>query len=241
MFNHTKISHVSGAAPVQILFNVQHQMSVGVMVDSTMAHVIKNGRKIVKAGTPLAGDLLSRSTPFSSGAASEGTKGVFTVQITTAFAADEKITIDGVNYTCKATESVADKQFAGANAAAQVTSLLKMVTTAKYNVASVSDATDKISFTQKVADGSDTTGPTVSKTSSTGAIGSVTKVTDPVSGTSSAVGILLHDVDITEGNANGSLLIWGFVNLNRLESDTQALVTPGVKSALSGKVTFLKD
>ena len=127
MFNHTKITHVSGAAPVQILFNVQHQMSVGVMVDSTMASVTKNGRKIVKAGTPLTGDLAARKTPFK--AASEG----------------------------------------------------------------------------------------------------------------NAVGVLLHDVDITEGNANGSLLIWGFVNLNRLESDTQALVTAGVKSALSGKVTFLKD
>lgn len=127
MFNHTKITHVSGAAPVQILFNVQHQMSVGVMVDSTMASVTKNGRKIVKAGTPLTGDLAARETPFK--AASEG----------------------------------------------------------------------------------------------------------------NAVGVLLHDVDITEGNANGSLLIWGFVNLNRLESDTQALVTTGVKSALSGKVTFLKD
>lgn len=127
MFNHTKISHVSGAAPVQILFNVQHQMSVGIMVDSTMASVTKNGRKIVKAGTPLTGDLTARGTPFKA------------------------------------------------------------------------------------------------------------------AGESNAVGVLLHDVDITEGNANGSLLIWGFVNLNRLESDTQTLVTAGVKSTLSGKVTFLKD
>jgi hypothetical protein len=127
MFNHTKISHVSGAAPVQILFNVQHQMSVSVMVDSTMASVNKNGRKIVKAGTPLAGDLAARDAAFKAAGADD------------------------------------------------------------------------------------------------------------------AVGVLLHDVDITEGNANGSLLIWGFVNLNRLESDTQALVTAGVKSALSGKVTFLKD
>lgn len=242
MFNRTGITNVVGASPVQILFNVEHQMSVGIVVDKTIpSYVTENGRKIIKAGTPLSGNLLSRSTPFSSGAASEGTKGVFTIQITTAFAADEKITIDGVDYTCKTTESVADKQFAGANAAAQVTSLLKMVTTAKYNVDSVSGATDKIGFTQKVADGSDTTGPTVSKTSSTGAIGSVTKVTDPVSGTSSAVGVLLHDVDITDGNANGSLLIWGFVNLDRLGASTQALITSGVKTALAGKVYFLKD
>lgn len=127
MSNHTKISHVSGAAPVQILYNVQHQMSVGVMVDSTMASVTKNGRKIVKAGTPLTGDLAARGTAFKA------------------------------------------------------------------------------------------------------------------SGASDAVGVLLHDVDITDGNANGSLLIWGFVNLDRLESDTKALITSGVKTALAGKVYFLKD
>ena len=127
MFNHTEIHSVSGAAPVQILFNVQHQMSVSVMVDSTMASVTKNGRKIVKAGTPLTGDLAARSTAFKAAGASD------------------------------------------------------------------------------------------------------------------AVGVLLHDVDITDGNANGSLLIWGFVNLDRLESDTKALVTSGVKTALAGKVYFLKD
>ena len=242
MLNRTGITKVTGAAPVQILFNVQNQMSVSVLVDKTIpSYVIENGRKIIKAGTPLSGNLLSRSTPFSSGAVSAGTKGVFTVQITTAFAADEKITIDGVDYTCKATESVADKQFAGANAAAQVTSLLKMVTTAKYNVASISGANDKIGFTQKVADGSDTTGPTVSKTSSTGAIGSVTRVTDPVSGTSSAVGILLHDVDITDAHTNGTMLIWGFVNLDRVDAATKALLTAEVQTSLAGRVYFLSD
>ena len=127
MFNHTKIHSVSGAAPVQILFDVQHQMSVSVMVDSTMAHVTKNGRKIVKAGTPLSGDLAARDAAFKA------------------------------------------------------------------------------------------------------------------AGEANAVGVLLHDVDITDGNANGALLIWGFVNLNRLDSYTQALVTSGVKTTLAGKVYFLKD
>lgn len=127
MFNHTKISQMVGSAPKQILFNVMHQMSVSVMVDSTTASVTENGRKIVKAGTPLTGDLAARSAAFKA----------------------------------------------------------------------ASDA--------------------------------------------NAVGVLLHDVDITEGNANGTLLIWGFVNLDRLDSATQALITSGVKTALNGKVYFLKD
>lgn len=55
------------------------------------------------------------------------------------------------------------------------------------------------------------------------------------------IGILLHDVDVTEGNANGSLLIWGFVNLDRVDTTTQALITTAVKTALKNAITFLKD
>lgn len=39
--------------------------------------------------------------------------------------------------------------------------------------------------------------------------------------------ILLHDVDVTSGNANGTALIFGLVNYNRLESDVQAMLKPG--------------
>ena len=151
------------------------------------------------------------------------------------------MTIDGTSYTCAATEDVAGKKFAGANAAAQITSLLKMVTTDDYDVAAVSGATDKLGFTQKVANGDDQSGPTVSKTSTTGAIGSVTKVTTPVSPVSTAVGLLLHDVDITDNDANGSLLIWGFVNLDRVSDTAKALIIPSVKTNLAGKIYFLKD
>lgn len=44
--------------------------------------------------------------------------------------------------------------------------------------------------------------------------------------------ILLHDVDVTNGDANGSGLVIGIVNYNRLESDVQALFKPG--NAVSG-------
>ena len=42
-------------------------------------------------------------------------------------------------------------------------------------------------------------------------------------------GILLHDVDVTDGNANGTLLIMGFVNTNRIDATTKALIVEGVK------------
>lgn len=128
MLNQSGITKVNGTAPVQILFNVQNQMSVGVKIAKNFAGAVtENGRKIVKAGTPLTGDLTARDTAFTAAGASD------------------------------------------------------------------------------------------------------------------AVGILLHDVDVTDTDANCSLLIWGFVNLNRIDSTTAAKINTGVKTALAGKVWFLKD
>lgn len=129
MLNRSGIIKETAVAPSQILFNVQNQMSVGVIVDKTVGIAGKDGRKIVKAGTPLNGDLTARDTAF-----------------------------------------VAAK---------------------------------------------DTSNP--------------------------AVGVLLHDVDVTDGNANGTLLIWGFVNLNRMDSTTADFITANRKTELAGRVWFLKD
>ena len=233
MLNRDGITKTSYAAPKQILANVDLQASVGCIVPQSIG-VDVGSKKIAKAGTPI---VVNFANPLADVAAAAGpTAGVFTLQITTAFAAGEVLTIAGVNYTCAATEDVAGKKFAGASAAAQVTSLLKMVTTDKYNVAAVSGATDKLGFTQKVADTADTTGPVVSKTSSTGAIGSVAKVTDPSAGTTGNA-VLLHDVDVTTGKANGTALYIGVVNTNRLDADVASKVAYGVN--VIGGVSFV--
>ena len=236
MLNRDGITKVAYGNSTQILANVDLQASVGCRVpQSLVPDADANGKKIAKAGTPIIVDFSNLQADVS--APVGPTLGLFTVQITTAFAADEKITIEGVDYTCAATEDVEGKKFAGANAAAQVTSLLKMVTTDKYDVAAVSGATDKIGFTQKVVDASDTSGPTITKTSSTGAIGDVTKVTTPDAGTT-ANAVLLHDVDVTAAKANGTALYFGVVNINRLDVETQAKIVPGVNTI--GAVTFIK-
>lgn len=236
MLNRDGIKKTSYGAPKQILANVDLQASVGCRVPTSLvAEADANGKKIAMAGTPIIVNFNNLQADVS--APVGPTLGVFTVQITTAFAADEKITIEGVDYTCAATEDVEGKKFAGANAAAQITSLLKMVTTDKYDVAAVSGATDKLGFTQKIVDASDTDGPTVTKTSTTGAIGSVTKVTTPDAGTT-ANAVLLHDVDVTGGKANGTALYIGVVNINRLDAATQAKVVAGVNTI--GGVTFVR-
>lgn len=61
-----------------------------------------------------------------------------------------------------------------------------------------------------------------------------------VSNDTDAIGVLLHDVKFDEGKtkANGTLLYFGTVNENRL-ADTLT-ITPEAKTALAGKVTFIK-
>lgn len=49
---------------------------------------------------------------------------------------------------------------------------------------------------------------------------------------SDAVGILLHDVDVTVGDNNGAILLFGFVNTNRIDETTKAKITADVKKAL---------
>lgn len=59
-----------------------------------------------------------------------------------------------------------------------------------------------------------------------------------VSNDENAVGVLLHEVDVTEGTNNATVLVFGFVNLNRL--DAGLTITDEAKTALDGKVTFVK-
>lgn len=53
--------------------------------------------------------------------------------------------------------------------------------------------------------------------------------------------VLLHDVDVTAGNANGTALIFGFVNVNRVDSDVATAITTALTATgYSEKVTFMK-
>ena len=62
---------------------------------------------------------------------------------------------------------------------------------------------------------------------------------EPSANKSNAVGILLHDVDVTNGNNNGVIVLFGFVDLEKLDTETFKLITAEVKTALAGKIWFL--
>lgn len=119
MLNRTGIKKETYVNTTQILFAVDHQVSMSIVV-SDGAGVEENGRKIVKAGLPLTGDLDARTT----------------------------------------------------------------------------------AFTEANADGSN------------------------------VIGVLLHDVDVTAGEANGTILLHGFVNTNRIDETTRAKLVEAVKKAL---------
>lgn len=53
--------------------------------------------------------------------------------------------------------------------------------------------------------------------------------------------VLLHDVDVTRGNANGTALIFGFVNINRVDSSVaQAITAAKAVTGASPLLTFMK-
>lgn len=60
-------------------------------------------------------------------------------------------------------------------------------------------------------------------------------------GTTALNAVLLHDVDVTDGNANGTALVFGFVNVNRVDSDVATAITVAIAAnGVSEKITFMK-
>lgn len=54
-----------------------------------------------------------------------------------------------------------------------------------------------------------------------------------------AVGVLLHDVDVTAGTANAQAVIFGTIDMNKIEIPTQALISSKVMGDLK-MVQFIK-
>lgn len=123
MLNQTGVRKETYGNTNQILFAVEHQVSMGVVVSKALG-VAEGTKKVVKAGTPLTGNLDARTTAFTAATAGSSTEA------------------------------------------------------------------------------------------------------------SNAVGVLLHDVDVTTGDANGTLLLFGFVNTNRVDATTKAKLTDNVKKAM---------
>lgn len=66
-------------------------------------------------------------------------------------------------------------------------------------------------------------------------------VNKPDGSTIQANAVLLHDVDLSHGQTNGTALLFGFVNLSRIDSTTEALIESNYTSTdMVGGVKFIK-
>lgn len=60
-------------------------------------------------------------------------------------------------------------------------------------------------------------------------------------GTTALNAVLLHDVDVTTGSANGTALVFGFVNVKRVDTDVAtAITTAAAATGASKLITFVK-
>ena len=224
-----------------ILIAPELAMTYGVRVGNANVSTV-GGKKKLYPGAPLVGDLENRNTAFVLAATAGKVAGVYTAQLTTAFAAEDEVVINGVTYTCGATESKANKVFAvgsGDTAAvllAQITSIKNIVEDPNFTLTA---AIATITFTQKVA----TAGlaPTVAVAEgATGVFGDVTQATAPNEGTSNANAVLIQEVDVTEGDANGAVVTNGSIDMLKLDDATLAYYDLATKSALTRYVNLVR-
>lgn len=200
MFNRDGIKSTTYGAPVQILANVELQYSMGCRVPQSLGTDVAGVGKIAKAGTPVFIDLGSRE------AVPVAAPGTVTETATGSVVTGAGITkVEVVAATFK-------------------TAVSNTAGTYKFK-ATVADSTT----TWKLGDETVTLNSYGISVTGTVANGDEIQVVFTASGTVSANAVLLHNVDVTAGTKNGTALLFGFVNYNRLESDVQALVTPGTK------------
>ena len=200
MFNKDGVTKTTYGAPVQILANVELQYSMGCRVPQSLGTDVSGVGKIAKAGTPVFLDLGSRD------AVPVAAPGSVTETATGSVVTGAGITKVQV---VAATFKTAVSNTAG---------------TYKFKATVADDTT-----TWKLGDDTVTLNTYGITVTGTVANNDEIQVVFTASGTVTANAVLLHNVDVTDGTKNGTALLFGFVNYNRLESDVQALVTPGTK------------
>lgn len=208
MLNKSGISKTTYGAPKQILANVELQASVGVVVDDALGTTVGT-KKIAKAGTPVAVDFSNRSLPVTASREAVNESATATVTGTGVSAAS----VTAATFGTKVGNVDGTYEFAA--------EVADSVTTWKLDGTAVTLSDYGITPTGTAVDGDKIS---VAYVSAKAAL--------------NANAVLLHDVDVTAGDANGTALYFGIVNYNRLDSDVQALVSCGVN--VVGAVTIIK-
>ena len=188
MLNQSGITKVSATTPNLILYAPEMGVSFSCKIANTGIEADANGKKIVKAGTPLYGSLTARDTAFT-------VSGAGTAATATATKSSTGITAVTVNATTFGTKigGIGDRYvFSASKPSDEVIWSLDGVAV---------DLTDYgVSITGE-ADAGDT----------------ITVIYTPAV-SANPVGIALHDVDVTSGTKNAQVTVFGFVDVSKLET-----------------------
>ena len=126
MLNRDGIRKATGAAPVQILATPSGMLSVGIVVDKSLGVAGADDVKVVKAGTPLTGDLTNRTTAFT--AANADGSDVVGILLHDVVVTDSK----NGNGTLLLAGMVNESQIDGTTAAKLVAAVKKGIPTIKF-------------------------------------------------------------------------------------------------------------
>lgn len=177
MLNQTSITKQSYGTRKTILVDELNSTAFSVVVSSVGIKADSDGRKIIKAGTPLSGSLLARNTAFKVATTTGGS-----YSLTSDSSPQEGKTY----YTRSASEPYV------------------------YTPVESPESGSMSSYYEKSANG-----------------------------TSNAIGVAHHDVDVTSGTANSGVIVFGFIDISKLDSDVAAMITDEVKDALK-MIQFVK-
>lgn len=213
MLNQSVIKTETGATRKTILVDELNSTAFSCKVANTGVEADADGRKILKAGTPLAGSLEARNIAFVKDTESTEAEATATVIATGVTAA----TVNAETFATKVSESGTYDFIYDADAEAQTPDPSWKLGTSKVTLSEY--------------------GVEVTGTAQDGDKVSIAFVA--ASAGSSAVGILLHDVDVTDGTKNAQIVVFGFIDLNKLDADVQELITSSVKSDLN-MIKFVK-
>ena len=207
MLNQSTFVKESGVTRKVILVDELNSTALSCKVANTGMDADSDGKKIAKAGTPLYGSIENREAAFTTSSSATDPTATASVSGTGITAASVTAStfsskVSGVSGTYEFTASVTGEPGS--------------------EVTTWSLAGDEVTLAQY--------GITPTGTAANGDKISVVFVAGTEAG--SAVGILLHDVDVTSGTKNAQIVIFGFIDLNKLDTDVQALITSDVKSAL---------
>lgn len=239
MLNRCGVTKTTLTATKQILANVELQASVGCIVSEDLG-VDVGGRKIVKAGTPILVNFANLQAEATAPIPAQ--PGVFKLRYNTTMPDTCDVTFTKLNTHKTESYSCPNGGVVSGNIEQQVTSLVNAINgnenswyTAAVEAEDVSGTTAYyLILTQKQPDVNEDTvvygcnGPDIF---------SYTETLTPPAATVPGNAVLLHDVDVTNGKANGTALYLGVVNVNRLDADVKAKVECGVNTV--GAVSFI--